>query len=145
MAKIGSLIPARRAPANRAKYAAQCLCVRSWIFLARLTQNWNIRKVNAVRDALKVSVLCATLRCRTRDWYLEFKKLSVLAGDGICTVFGDPHYRTFDGKFYSFKGACKYQLVNDCVTHTFSIRVTNDARNTKSSAWTKTIALKVSD
>ncbi|KAL6448316.1 hypothetical protein ACFW04_000340 [Cataglyphis niger] len=65
--------------------------------------------------------------------------------DGICTVFGDPHYRTFDGKFYSFKGACKYQLVNDCATHTFSIRVTNDARKTKSSAWTKTIALKISD
>ncbi|GAB1861165.1 BMP-binding endothelial regulator protein [Camponotus japonicus] len=65
--------------------------------------------------------------------------------DGICTVFGDPHYRTFDGKFYSFKGACKYQLVTDCVTHTFSIRVTNDARKTKSSAWTKTIALKIGD
>ncbi|KAK0072511.1 hypothetical protein PV326_014394, partial [Microctonus aethiopoides] len=65
--------------------------------------------------------------------------------DGICTVFGDPHYRTFDGKFFSFKGPCKYQLVNDCVGHTFSIRVTNDARSTRSSAWTKTIALKVGD
>ncbi|XP_012224763.1 BMP-binding endothelial regulator protein isoform X2 [Linepithema humile] len=63
--------------------------------------------------------------------------------DGVCTVFGDPHYRTFDGKFYSFKGACKYQLVSDCVGHTFSIRVTNDARKTKSSAWTKTIAIKI--
>lgn len=65
--------------------------------------------------------------------------------DGICKVFGDPHYRTFDGKFYTFKGACKYQLVTDCVGHTFSIRVTNDAKKTKYSAWTKTIALKVGD
>ncbi|XP_063974418.1 BMP-binding endothelial regulator protein [Diachasmimorpha longicaudata] len=65
--------------------------------------------------------------------------------DGVCTVFGDPHYRTFDGKFFSFKGACKYQLVSDCLGHTFSIRVTNDARSTRSSAWTKTIALKVGD
>ncbi|XP_043798667.1 BMP-binding endothelial regulator protein [Apis laboriosa] len=65
--------------------------------------------------------------------------------DGVCTVFGDPHYRTFDGKFYSFKGACKYQLASDCTGHTFSIRVTNDARSTRFSAWTKTIAIKVGD
>lgn len=61
----------------------------------------------------------------------------------MCTVFGDPHYRTFDGKFFSFKGACKYQLASDCVGHAFSIRVTNDAGSTRSSAWTKTIAMKV--
>lgn len=67
----------------------------------------------------------------------------LFSGDGVCTVFGDPHYRTFDGKFFSFKGACKYQLASDCFGHTFSIRVTNDARSTRSSAWTKTIALKV--
>ncbi|KAL6264674.1 hypothetical protein P5V15_004774 [Pogonomyrmex californicus] len=65
--------------------------------------------------------------------------------DGVCTVFGDPHYRTFDGKFYSFKGACKYQLVTDCLYHTFSIRVTNDAKKAQSSAWTKTIAIKIGD
>lgn len=63
----------------------------------------------------------------------------------MCTVFGDPHYRTFDGKFYSFKGSCKYQLASDCSGHTFSVRVTNDARSTRFSAWTKTIAIKVSD
>lgn len=63
----------------------------------------------------------------------------------MCTVFGDPHYRTFDGKFYSFKGACKYQLASDCSGHTFSIRVTNDARATRFSAWTKTISIKVGE
>jgi hypothetical protein len=66
-----------------------------------------------------------------------------VAGDGICTVFGDPHYRTFDGKFYSFQGSCKYQLVADCFGRTFSIRVTNDARGTRTSSWTKTVAIKV--
>ncbi|XP_057336136.1 BMP-binding endothelial regulator protein isoform X1 [Microplitis mediator] len=65
--------------------------------------------------------------------------------DGVCTVFGDPHYKTFDGKFFSFKGPCKYQLVSDCLGHTFSIRVTNDAKSSRSSAWTKTIALKMGD
>jgi BMP-binding endothelial regulator protein len=64
---------------------------------------------------------------------------------GVCTVFGDPHYKTFDGKFFSFQGSCKYQLTADCVDHTFSIRVTNDARTTKYSSWTKTVTLKMGD
>lgn len=58
-------------------------------------------------------------------------------------MFGDPHYKTFDGKFYSFQGSCKYQLTADCTNHTFSIRVTNDGRKTKSSSWTKTVTLKL--
>lgn len=66
-------------------------------------------------------------------------------GDGVCTVFGDPHYRTFDGKSYTFRGSCKYQLTSDCSNHTFGIRVTNDARDTRLSAWTKTISLKIGD
>lgn len=142
MAKIGSWIPVRHALANRAKYAAQCLNVRRWIFLVRQIPSWSIRRVNAVRDVSNVSLVM--LSHFTRLVY-AFKtlKLLILPGDGVCTVFGDPHYRTFDGKFYSFKGACKYQLVTDCFYHTFSIRVTNDARKTMFSAWTKTIAIKV--
>lgn len=66
-----------------------------------------------------------------------------LSGAGICTVFGDPHYKTFDGKFFSFQGMCKYQLAADCHGHSFSIRVTNDGRKTRSSSWTKTVTLKV--
>jgi len=71
------------------------------------------------------------------------KYCTFVTGDGVCTVFGDPHYRTFDGKFYSFQGSCKYQLTADCVGHTFSIRVTNDARGTRTSSWTKTVSIKV--
>lgn len=74
---------------------------------------------------------------------IKYPNFISLSGAGICTVFGDPHYKTFDGKFFSFQGMCKYQLTADCVGHTFSIRATNDRRATKSSSWTKTITLKV--
>lgn len=62
---------------------------------------------------------------------------------GSCTVFGDPHFKTFDGKFFSFQGSCKYLLAADCLDHSFSIRLTNDARTTNRSSWTKTITLKM--
>jgi hypothetical protein len=73
----------------------------------------------------------------------SYEICTFVIGDGVCTVYGDPHYRTFDGKYYSFQGSCKYQLAADCVGHTFSIRVTNDARGTRTSSWTKTVSIKV--
>lgn len=45
--------------------------------------------------------------------------------DGICMAYGDPHYKTFDGKMYTFHGIGKYQLVTDCHNNSFSIRVAN--------------------
>lgn len=57
-------------------------------------------------------------------------------------VFGDPHYKTFDGKIYSFKGIGKYQLTADCLNNTFSIRVANTAVNRFSSSSTKRVAIK---
>lgn len=62
-------------------------------------------------------------------------------------VFGDPHYKTFDGKIYSFQGVGKYQLASDCQGHTFSVRVANtfQNRNVKSSTLTKRVAIKVGE
>jgi BMP-binding endothelial regulator protein len=59
-------------------------------------------------------------------------------------VFGDPHYRTYDGRVFNFQGACKYLLTSDCKNNSFSVRVTNDARSSQSFSWTKTVTLTVS-
>jgi hypothetical protein len=60
--------------------------------------------------------------------------------EGVCTVFGDPHYKTFDGRIFNFQGSCKYLLAQDCekkANSSFSIRITNDARDSMAFSWTR--------
>ncbi|CAB4064103.1 unnamed protein product [Lepeophtheirus salmonis] len=71
--------------------------------------------------------------------------------NGICTVFGDPHFRTFDDRLYTYQGSCKYLLTQECDPFTgtpqknasFSIRVTNDARDTHAFSWTRTVTVRI--
>lgn len=60
--------------------------------------------------------------------------------EGACMVFGDPHYKSFDGKIFSFKGVGKYQLTADCQNNTFSVKVAN--ANKIASTSTKRVAVQ---
>lgn len=97
---------------------------------------------------------CSVQQCQleeSKDCPLNHRKQKLpgecctqcIENDAVCTVFGDPHYRTFDGRVFNFQGPCKYMLAEDCKNKTFSIRVRNDDKSTRSFSWTKTVFFKV--
>ncbi|XP_037692124.1 kielin/chordin-like protein isoform X1 [Choloepus didactylus] len=62
-----------------------------------------------------------------------------------CMAFGDPHYRTFDGRLLHFQGSCSYVLAKDCRGRDFSVHVTNDDRGRSGVAWTQEVTVLVGD
>lgn len=68
------------------------------------------------------TVHCQTQRCRklacSRDEVPALSPgsccLRCLPRPASCMAFGDPHYRTFDGRLLHFQGSCSYVLAKDC-------------------------------
>ncbi|CAG9819013.1 unnamed protein product, partial [Phaedon cochleariae] len=113
-------------------------------------QQW---KLDACKSCIcqKGMPSCAITRCNITSTTCPYgTRLNKIPGEccskcveieGACMVFGDPHYKTFDGRIYSFKGIGKYQLVTDCANHSFSIRVANTISE-GFSATTKRVAIR---
>ncbi|KAK0426357.1 hypothetical protein QR680_009666 [Steinernema hermaphroditum] len=66
--------------------------------------------------------------------------------EATCTVFGDPHYRTFDGATFSHQGLCSYILAQECTlrgqTPQFTV-VSHNGNDDADYVWTKRISILI--
>ncbi len=111
---------------------------------------------HAVSEPVKIStmmsrqfhwILACTLVCRIwraplNTWNnmsvfhlsFTFVRWSLHTEVASCYAFGDPHYRTFDGKFLHHQGTCEYKLACYEVTiglPTFCVIIKNENRRGK--------------
>ncbi|XP_069019593.1 kielin/chordin-like protein [Embiotoca jacksoni] len=91
---------------------------------------------------------CPPLTCTTDEMPAVVPGLCCphcLPRPATCIAFGDPHYRTFDGRMLHFQGTCTYVLAQDCEGGDFSIHATNDDRGRKGVSWTKEVTVFLGD
>lgn len=84
------------------------------------------------RGVLELKVVCVVnfdcfFKIRLRQQKkspFETTSVSVLAG--TCTVWGNPHYYTFDNHHYTFQENCTFVLVKEIVArHKFTVHINN--------------------
>lgn len=68
-------------------------------------------------------------RCICRNGFFECEPQLCITDGATCQAYGDPHYRTFDSRYFEFQGNCEYILAQSCNAMEFAVIVTNSAHN----------------
>ena len=77
-------------------------------------------------EGVQIQPNCST-RCTCRNRQFECETQTCFTDGPTCYAAGDPHYQTFDFRYYDFQGDCEYVLSTPCDSDEFSIIVGNSA------------------
>ncbi|XP_040269560.1 IgGFc-binding protein-like [Bufo bufo] len=94
---------------------------------------------------------CSTIKCRAKEkcQMSNGKPICVPDSEAYCHAVGDPHYRTFDGRFYDFQGTCTYTIAktsgSDSSLPAFNIEAKNENRGNTRVAYVSYVSMQVYD
>uniref|UniRef100_A0A8C3F1G4 VWFD domain-containing protein n=1 Tax=Chrysemys picta bellii TaxID=8478 RepID=A0A8C3F1G4_CHRPI len=74
---------------------------------------------------------CDTVQCRKKETcrMVNGSPVCVAQSSATCWLSGDPHYKTFDGRYYDFMGTCTYTVAKTCGSNVMLPSFTVEAKN----------------
>lgn len=97
---------------------------------------WHYFSFFAVQLYQQFSIFACSV-CKERRWHCSQSSCA-----GVCLATGDPHYVTFDGRYYSFLGDCQYVLVRES-SGLFSVTAENVPCGSTGVTCTKSVTLNL--
>lgn len=86
----------------------------------------NCIEILTTTEIVTTTYLATTTEATTTIEPTTIKILPPSTDSATCVTWGQKHYRTFDGTYYSFCSKCSYTLARDCINEVFTILVNSN-------------------